>query len=317
MGGGSRQKRKKKSSSSTSGSCGSDTSFLATPNKKPKVAVKTPIFDENRDELNNKEGENNFTTKMSEENVFSPDSDHSQSLLTGAATTNEDLMRKLCANGSAVEKLSQVVDELKATLFVLNTENDNLKKEVAQMKNREEQLLTKLSEVKHTAELADRRCEDLSAYVRRNNIRIFGVSEDNPDREETTADCEKKVLGILKEKLKVNVTSSDIEALHRVGAKRANKGNVDGASKPRGIIVRFVSRRVRDSVLYARRNLRGTKMLIAEDLTPRTYALLCRTRDEKAVCDIAWTKNGKVWMKTQSGRIVPVESAADLSKHKR
>ena len=37
--------------------------------------------------------------------------------------TNEDLMLKLCANGSEISKLSQYVDESRAALFTLQADN--------------------------------------------------------------------------------------------------------------------------------------------------------------------------------------------------
>ena len=119
--------------------------------------------------------------------VFSPvDSQpgHASHLGTQAnkGVTNENLMLKLCANGSEISKLSQYVDELRAALFSLQADNDKLKKEVMEARKREEALKSELAEVRFTAGLADQRSEELSSYRRRNNLRIYGVTEGDNNR---------------------------------------------------------------------------------------------------------------------------------------
>ena len=68
-----------------------------------------------------------------------------------------------------------------------------------------------------------------------------------------------------------------MEAVHRLGRKQRKDA-------PRGIIARFVSRSVRDSVIRARRNLRQSGIVIVEDLTPRAYSLLWTVKDDTSVC---------------------------------
>ena len=116
--------------------------------------------------------------------VFSPvDSQPGHACHPGSqvnkGVTNEDLMLKLCANGSEISKLSQYADELRAALFSLQADNDKLKKEVMEARKREEALKSELAEVRFTAGPADQRSEELSSYIRRNNFRIYGVTEGN------------------------------------------------------------------------------------------------------------------------------------------
>lgn len=269
-------------------------------------------------------GDTSVLGKGDEDAVFSPDRDSITGIKQGVS--NQDLMAKLCANGKQISTLSEQVEQLRSEIVALQMENDSLRKEVREAKEREDSLKSKIEETRFTADLADRRCEELSCYIRRNNLRIFGVDEaTGRDREETPDECERKVLTLIREKLQVKISSSDIEAVHRLGAKRAARSSQTspGAStqqqqsRPRGIIIRFVNRRVRDNVLYARRKLKGTRTLIAEDLTPRAYSLLCKVRENTAVCKQSWTKNGKVFMKTLHDRIVTVQSLADLAEHMR
>ena len=228
---------------------------------------------------------------------------------TGGGITHEDLMLKLCANGKVISRLSQVIDELRGELHTLQVDNDRLKKEVRGLKEREEDLQEELREVRQRAEVADRNNEQLAAYVRRNNLRIYGIpeSEGNRAEPETQEQCEKKVLSLLRSKLKLDIRLEDMEVAHRLGRRQPDR------QTPRGIIVRFLSRRAREAVIRARRNLRGTRTVIVEDLTPRAYTLLCRVKDDREVCREAWSRNGAVFMKTVSGRIVRVADLAELA----
>ena len=105
--------------------------------------------------------------------VSSPDSAPSVS----GPVTNEDIMKKLCANGEAISSLATVVSEMRATILTLQNDNDSLRKEVDAAKKREQELKEQITEVRYVANLAERRTNDLDQYIRRNNIRIFGVPE--------------------------------------------------------------------------------------------------------------------------------------------
>ena len=150
-------------------------------------------------------------------------------------------MLKQCANGAEISKLAQTVEELRVAVFTLQVDNDQLRKEVAEVKKREEKLKSELAGVRFTAGLADQRSEELSNYIRRNNIRIYGIQERNSGSSgnaETSEECEEKVLSLFRDKLQLNIKKEDTETVHRLGRKQ-QKGT------PRGIIVRFVSRRVK------------------------------------------------------------------------
>ena len=46
--------------------------------------------------------------------------------------TNKDLMLKLCANDTEISKLVQTDEELRAAIFTLQVDNEQLKKEVVE-----------------------------------------------------------------------------------------------------------------------------------------------------------------------------------------
>ena len=139
--------------------------------------------------------------------------------------SNADLLKEIRAMSQNMDKkidqLDKEVEEMNGKMFELCQENNQLKKEIASLKKREESLSRIASEAKHQASLADRRVNELEQYTRRNNVRVFGVPEED---KETADQCEAKVLKIFHDKLGLrNITSQDMEATHRVGAKKNTK----------------------------------------------------------------------------------------------
>ena len=312
---GKRSKRKRKGafdstqsgSDSSSGNLGdlsgSKSSAKRAATSTPKERLSKFAFDRKSESDKMAEADNN-TDEVVTDSTLSP---------VGKQPSNSDLMTKLCDFGKDIAKLTSTVEELKGALFAVRQENDELKRAVAEAKQREEALTTQVQEARQLAETADRRVEDLSAYVRRNNLRIYGIPENNGKKTtggastepESQQQCEEKVAKLVNDKLQLGVSRKDIEACHRVGTSRRTDGQ-------RCVIVRFVSRKIRDAVLAARRNLKGSRTVIVEDLTPRAYSLLCQVKDDKDVCAQAWSKNGSVVMKTHSGHIETVRSLAFL-----
>nr|KAG5708070.1 hypothetical protein BaRGS_002806 [Batillaria attramentaria] len=189
-----------------------------------------------------------------------------------------------------------MVEEMRATILDLQNSNDSLKKEVQEAKRREECLRDQVAEANGIADAARRKADDLDQYIRRNNLRIYGLPETGEEDEGEIDDddnnnngaCEKKVLDLIQNKLQLkDVGHSDIEAAHRLGKKRTGSSAPIG---PRGVIVRFVSRKTRDAVLHNRRRLKGSRQVVVEDLSQYNYYLLNKVRSDD-LCKAAWTKN--------------------------
>lgn len=226
--------------------------------------------------------------------------------------TNEDLLdflknldTKVTSNGKDLVQIRDNVAELSGKIFELQVENDKLKKEISKAREREARLEESLNEVRERAEHADKRVEELSQYSRLENLRFYGIPEAS-GREEKVEECEEKIVKVCVEKLKVPIKKEDIAAVHRLGKRDKDR---EGS---RAVIVRFVSRRVRDSVIRERRRLSKTGIVIVEDLTPHRHALLQAVKNDDQVCSQAWSSGGRVFMKPHVGKIVTISSQADL-----
>lgn len=99
----------------------------------------------------------------------------------------------------------------------------------------------------------------LEQYSRGNNLRIYGMQE---EKNEVLME---KIIDLCHTKLKIEISSSDIDVCHRLSGR-------EGASRP--VIVRFCRRSVRNSIFYNKAKLKGTKFIVREDLTRKRFALV-------------------------------------------
>ena len=105
--------------------------------------------------------------------------------------------------------------------------------------------------------------DDLENRSRRNNLLFEGIDEDN-FRRETWKQAEEKLQDIISNNLEIN-DELPIERAHRVGKKRD-----DG--KPWPIAAKFLNYKDREKVLQARKKLKGSKIVIREDISDKVKA---------------------------------------------
>src|SRR5690606_10292505 len=99
-------------------------------------------------------------------------------------------------------------------------------------------------------------------YQRLNNIRVYGVEEERNENVVQT------VVGIINEKLDMQLSTTDIDTAHRLGSQDQDN------ARARPVIVRFLRRDDRMEVISRRKKLKGTSVSIHVDLTrPRAHLL--------------------------------------------
>ena len=122
--------------------------------------------------------------------------------------------------------------------------------------------------------------DDTEQYSRRANLRIQGIAESG-----TGEDARVKVLEMFNQKMKMSppLSDQDIERCHRLGR------HTDPA-RPRSMIIRFKSERMRDSTYCARGFLKNhnkstelaLRLYINEDLSLRRSLMAFQTRKLRA-----------------------------------
>ena len=171
-----------------------------------------------------------------------------------------------------IESLNTKIDKLEGRVYEVEKENDGLQNALAAAKEKNELLNGELKKQKTSLQNSEKALNDLEQYGRRWSVRVFGVQEPNgPSERETIQECTEKAVNVFRDMIGIKqIGADDIEMCHRTGSfenARANK-------KSRPIIVRFFSRQKRELVLKDRKNLKGKRVSVGEDLTIKNVKLL-------------------------------------------
>ncbi|KAK9738944.1 hypothetical protein QE152_g9397 [Popillia japonica] len=156
---------------------------------------------------------------------------------------------------------------------------------------------------------------DLEQYSRRNSIRIYGVPEHDKENINTT------ITGLCHSKLGVEVSEDMIDCCHRLLGKQPNH---------RPILVKFVSRDIKKRVYANKKKLKGSKIVIREDLTAYNNQLireaatviredltaynnqLIREAATKFGVRSVWSSEGKIFVKINN-KIRIIKNTSDLT----
>lgn len=212
----------------------------------------------------------------------------SASVTDEIASKAEKVVEKLLESTAFFNKLRSVIaeavhDEINKVLGRLQDKISSLEDELAAKSN-----------------LIEDYKDTLEQYSRANNLRIFGIVE--VENEDTNA----VVVEFLKFKLKLDINKRDIDISHRLPNKNS------GDKRPRPIIVRFVNRFIRNQCFYQKKMLKGTKMIIKEDLTVRRATLL-KNAAERFGIKSTWTINGVITTKID-GVLHKIRKLEDIDK---
>lgn len=128
--------------------------------------------------------------------------------------------------------------------------------------------------------------DDLQQYSRRTCLLFHGI------KEEEEKNVEESVRKVIKDNVQAKLDEKNIGRCHRLGRKVGDK--------PRPVIVRFLSYRQRKLVFDKKRNMKGTRMGITENLTKKRYQR-CVQEFGKGNC---WTLDGRIFAKTDDEKKV-------------
>ena len=149
-------------------------------------------------------------------------------------------------------------------------------------------------------------------YSRKNNLRILGIDEQEGE------DLEGKFISCMRENLGEEVKPEEVEIIHRVGPKKftiGNGGNSTGeqrSARPRTVVVRLLSDKTKIRLLLKRRQLKGKKVVILEDMAQDLAKRLKKLKEKHSV-DSAWFTNGKIKYKLKDDpRVVELKEWKDL-----
>ena len=219
-----------------------------------------------------------------------------------------DVWKVLTEIKTNMEKL--VLDEefTKGQVDFLVKENKGLKSKVKYLEEQVKASKKELEDMEQRLDEVEAKHDDLEQYTRKFNLVIHGI----PECEE-----EDNIENVIKlgKLLEVNLSSGDIDIVHRMKTKSKDK--------PRPIIARFSNNNAKSKLYKARLNLRNVdlqdlgaeKIFSNENLTAWRAELLKEARkvQKKYNNGKTWTVDGKIFLKTDlTAKVLKIDSYEDL-----
>lgn len=199
----------------------------------------------------------------------------------------------------------------KVSLAITKTINDklvNVEKSMAELKKKFEEdnkkLADKIVATENKMILVSKENDSLTEKLdiidqksRSCNLRIFNLK----DKQE---DTKNEIRNLLQSKMALNLKDEDIQVCYRIGKKEK--------AKPRGIFLRLASLDLKQIIYSKKKLLKGTGVVIREDLTSVRVQLLNDAIDKVGLKN-AWTENGKIYVH-HVNKIFVIKNKTDLTK---
>lgn len=200
-----------------------------------------------------------------------------------------------------VDKVStQISNSVTRKLTEYDKEIATIKKDIAEVKNvvntDVNSLSSTLNAIKSENEKNLNKLETMEQELKRNNLRIFNV------KEKTNENTMQEVINLINSKLQLDIRKTDIETCYRVGKMEKDK--------TRGIFLKVTSFYIKQNIYLNKKLLKGTGVVISEDLTAKRKFLLDETIKKYSLKDV-WTNQGKIYVKINN-RIKSINTVSDI-----
>ncbi|CAH1183950.1 unnamed protein product [Phaedon cochleariae] len=192
---------------------------------------------------------------------------------------------------TVIKKLSQ----LEADVEILQGDLSKMRKEFDSKINKIQHIVQKTNNEKCVLE---KKFEQMDQATRRMNLRIFNY------KEKANEHVREELIQIFNAKMATNVSTKDIEICYRVGQKNE--------SKPRCIFMKLNSYETKHAIYSKKKMLKGTGIVIREDLTSQRVALLSKCAEKVGFKNV-WTESGKIHVNVNN-KIHILKSEEDFEK---
>ena len=147
-------------------------------------------------------------------------------------------------------------------------------------------------------------------YSRKNNIRLLGLEEQPSENLET------KFNNCMQENLGKEVKPEEIEIIHRIASRSpadCDDQRSTQSTKPRAVIIKLVLNKTTMGLLVKRRQLKGKRLVIVEDMTQHLAKRLKAIKEKRSV-ESAWFTTSEIKYKLKNDtRVMGLKGWIDLS----
>ncbi|XP_066143079.1 uncharacterized protein [Euwallacea fornicatus] len=147
----------------------------------------------------------------------------------------------------------------------------------------EHRALKEISEVRTEILNTDQKLSDLKQELLLNNLVVHGMKENR----DTVYRAQNEFCDMVKRNMGIHITPGDIDFCYRMGPPQDNR------SRP--LVVAFVNRWIRNDIFNSKRLLKGTGMLVFENLIYERLVLFRKVRALVGVKN-CWTRRGKIFV---------------------
>ena len=174
-------------------------------------------------------------------------------------------MREIRKSQDKTKDLRKEITEFKESLEF--TENE-LHGKIKKLEEKHKSIKKTVDEIHNSqvdSDFAYDKLIDLEDRSRRNNLRIYGISE---SKQETWQKCEEKVDEVFCEKL--GLDNIHIERVHRV-----KRGKNDKSTKPRTLLYNLLSFKEKKLVMKNTKKMKNKNIFIDEDFSSERFLYEC------------------------------------------
>ena len=197
------------------------------------------------------------------------------------------------------EKLREKTNKQSKAIEDLSQQNEDLREMIAQQRKTIEELKTQVIDNEVRSKEAVQMSNYNEQYSRKFNIKVMNCPE---EKGENLTDL--FIHDIVKDKLKVDIKPSDIQAIHRIPGKK-------GQHNP--ILVKMVNSEVKTRVMVKKKSLPKKGINLVDDVTKYNMGLITRLRECKDL-DSVWYFNCSVYGKTVAGTKVKFNIFDDINQ---
>ena len=255
---------------------------MASLNQEKEVSDTVLHLKSIMDRLDNIFKSSDFTSAVSSvvENVFSPISDKME---------------------FEFAKIHKRLDETENKQLTIEIENSDLRKDNDKLNEEINGLKEQNKTLKRDVDTLLEKTNEQEQYSRLEAIRIHSIPE------VANENWKDKVCNVLQQKLGIDIKPDDITKIHQLDQLYNRPG------KPRPIILRFIAHYHQRGFIENRRKLKGTGIVITEELRQINYGTLNRAYKNERI-ESLWSTEGKLYAKLKHGqriRIFPFKNIDD------
>ena len=196
-----------------------------------------------------------------------------------------------------LQTLNHKFDDLLAEINEVKKENKKMKDIIKEMAEEQTEQENRILCLENQLFNVEKSMIDNEQYHRRKSIRLFGIKEEKDEN------CEEIVMKMCEEKLNKTLSPGDLVSVHRITSN----------AKPRPIIAVFAKHDTKMEIMKLRKTLKGSGMVITEDLCKGLVQVLNRLKNDKRVIQ-SWSWDSKIFAKTRNGQVVRVEWGQSLDE---